>query len=358
MAAVTFRRAVRENVPLIIGLIGGTGSGKTWSAMELATGLAGDKRFAVIDTEAGRAKHYADHFAFDHADLSPPFRPQTYIDAIDAADKAGYPVVMVDSMSHVWAGDGGVLDWQEEELQRMAGDDARKRDNCKVAAWIKPKMGHKAMVQKFLQMRCHLVLCFRAEPKIDMVRNEKTGKMEIVPKVSKTGRGGWIPVCEKNLPFELTMSFLLTDDAPGLPLPIKIEHDHLPMVPLDKPFTRGTGVLLARWAAGADASRIGIGKVLADANSIAMTGMPASAAAQLGPPQLEDDPYIAPEQVIQLEAKCNERQVPLARLCAVAQVSGLRFIQRTDFQRALQWLERHPSAVDANASAGAPPGQT
>src|SRR3982751_4549937 len=98
----SFRPAARENVGLLIGLSGGTGSGKTFTAMRLAKGIAGDKPFAVIDTEAGRAKHYADQFKFDHGDLKPPFRPDAYLEAIVAADAAGYPVIAVDSMSHEW----------------------------------------------------------------------------------------------------------------------------------------------------------------------------------------------------------------------------------------------------------------
>ena len=167
MTNFTFRPARRENVSLLIGLAGGTGSGKTWSAMSLAKGICGDKPFAVIDTENGRASHYADQFRFDVLDLRAPFSPDAYTNAILAADKAGYGAIVVDSMSHVWAGDGGVLDWQENELDRMAGDDWKKREAVKMAAWIKPKMAHKHMVQKLLQVRAHLILCFRAEPKIE-----------------------------------------------------------------------------------------------------------------------------------------------------------------------------------------------
>src|SRR3990167_11064864 len=116
----SFRPAARENVSLLIGLAGGTGSGKTFSALELATGLAGSKPFALIDTEAGRAKHYADQFKFDHGDLHPPFRPSNYADAIKAADEAGYPVIIVDSVSHEHAGEGGLMDWHEEELTQKA----------------------------------------------------------------------------------------------------------------------------------------------------------------------------------------------------------------------------------------------
>jgi hypothetical protein len=242
--AFTFRPAARENVGLLIGLSGGTGSGKTYSAFRLAKGIAGDKPFAVIDTEAGRAKHYADAFRFDHGDLKPPFRPDAYSAAIDAADKAGYPVIIVDSASHEWAGEGGILDWQEDELQRMAGDDYKKRESCKMAAWIKPQVAHKQMVQRLLQVRAHLILCFRAEPKIEMVRGAD-GKMEIREKQSLTGLHGWIPICEKNLPYELTASFLLMADRPGVPQPIKLQQQHRALFPLDEPITEASGARLA-----------------------------------------------------------------------------------------------------------------
>jgi hypothetical protein len=244
----TFRPAVRENVPLLVGLSGGTGSGKTYTAMRLAHGIAGDRPFAVIDTEASRAKHYADTFRFDHGDLMPPFTPDRYADAIAAADAAKYPVIVVDSTSHEWAGDGGILDAQEAELDRMAGTDWKKREACKMAAWIKPKMAHKHMVQRLLQIRAHLILCFRAEPKVEMVR--EGSKMVITEKKSLVGLNGWIPITEKNLPFELTASFLLMADHPGVPLPIKLQEQHKAIFPLDRPITEDAGVQLAAWAKG------------------------------------------------------------------------------------------------------------
>jgi AAA domain-containing protein len=263
-AAFKFSPAVREQISLIIGLAGGAGSGKTKSAMRLAAGMSGGKRFAVIDSEAGRAKHYAEQHAFDHGDLHPPFRPEAYSTAILAADAAGYPVIVVDSCSHEWAGEGGILDWQEEELQRMAGDDWKKREACKMAAWIRPKMAHKKMVQRLLQIRAHLILCFRAEEKIDMVRDPADGKMKIVPKVSRAGLDGWIPICEKTLPFELTSSFLLTADAPGVPKPIKLYEQHRSFVSITAALDESTGKLLAKWAAGAPAPADTIEQLLAD----------------------------------------------------------------------------------------------
>lgn len=244
-----FKPALREQVGLIVGVAGGTGSGKTYSALRIAKGIAGDKPFAFIDTEAGRAKHYASDFKFDHGDLSAPFSPEHYAEAIAAADAAGYPVIVVDSMSHEWAGTQGVLEMQEAELDRMAGtDNWQKREACRMAAWIRPKMSHKKMVQKLLQIRAPLILCFRAEEKIEMIKED--GKTKIVPKQSVTGLHGWIPICEKSLPFELTASFLLTADAPGIPKPIKLPEMLKPMFQLDKPISEGCGKRIAAWAAG------------------------------------------------------------------------------------------------------------
>jgi hypothetical protein len=248
--AFTLRPAVRENVGLWINLIGGTGGGKTFTAMRLASGISGGKPFAVLDTENRRALHYADQFKFDHAELRPPFRPETYSEGVVAADAAGYPVIVVDSGSHVWAGDGGVLDWQEEELERMAGNDYGKRERVKMSAWIKPKMAHKQMVQKLLQVKAHIILCLRSEQKIEMTKDSQ-GKLVVQAKQSLTGKDGWIPVCDKNLPFEATCSFLLLADTPGIPHPIKLQEQHRSIFPLDKPITEESGKLLAQWAAGA-----------------------------------------------------------------------------------------------------------
>lgn len=245
---VSFTRAKRENVPLLIGLAGGTGSGKTYSAMQLAKGLAGGKPFAVVDTENGRAKHYADEFEFDHAELHAPFRPDAYAGAIETAAKQGYHVIVVDSMSHEWDGDGGMLDWQEEEFQRMGG-----RDAVKMTSWIKPKGAHRKFVTRLLQVPAHVILCFRAAEKVDMVRDEQ-GKMQVVPKRTLTGLEGWVPITEKSLPFELTMSCLLKADRPGLPLPIKLPEQLREFVPLEKPIGEATGLALAKWAAGAPGS--------------------------------------------------------------------------------------------------------
>lgn len=241
-----FRPAKRENVPLLIGLAGGTGSGKTYSALLLARGIANGEPFAIVDTENGRAKHYAELFPeMRHGEIHAPFRPDKYADAIQAG-AADYPVVVVDSASHEWAGDGGCLDWHDE----IMGGDQKKN----LAAWIEPKKAHKRMVTRLLQVGAHVILCFRAEPKVEAVR--ENGQTVIRPKASLTGLDGWLPISEKMLPYELTASFLLMADAPGVPRPIKLQEQHKPFFPLDAPISEQSGKQLAAWARGSKTSPV------------------------------------------------------------------------------------------------------
>jgi hypothetical protein len=219
------------------------------SALAIARGLAGAEPFAVIDTERGRALHYGDDFQpWHHAELHPPFRPDAYSEAITAADAANYPVIVIDSFSHEHAGEGGLIDWQAEEVDRMAGDDYKKREAVKLAAWIAPKSSHKRLVSHLLQLKAHLIICLRAEQQIEIVKEQ--GKTVIRPKRSLTGLDGWVPIAEKTLAFELTASLLLTPDAPGFPKPIKLPDRLRPFVPLDQPLDETVGLALAEWAAG------------------------------------------------------------------------------------------------------------
>jgi hypothetical protein len=259
--SIEFKTAERRNVPLLILLAGGTGAGKTESALRLATGMAGGEPFAVIDTERGRALHKADDYKFMHAELEEPFSPERYAEAIKAADDAGYPVIVVDSGSHEYEGIGGVLDIQQQEFERMGS-----RDAARMASWIAPKQRHKRFVQQLLRTRAHVILNLRAEDKVEIVK--QGDKTVVKPKESLTGAQGWIPICEKRLPFEATISLLLTADAPGVPKPIKLERRHTALVPLDQPLSEDVGRRLAEWAAGGSASEKGEwppGKAVVDA---------------------------------------------------------------------------------------------
>lgn len=317
----SFRPAVRSNVSLILGMAGASGSGKTFSALRLAHGIAGDKRFAVIDTENGRASHYADQFAFDVAELREPFTPHAYAEAIEAADKAGYQVIVVDSASHEYAGSGGILDMQEAEYQRMGG-----RDSAKMASWIKPKMEHKKMMQRLLQVRAHLILCFRAEEKIEIIKED--GKTKIVPKIGPAGFKGWLPVCEKTMPYELTASFLLISEEPGLPHPIKLQSQHADLFPKGQQINEEAGRRIAEWAAGG-AKR------------------PAGAPTTDAPAAAE---YITPNQVLDLETMCKDGGVAVERLKKKAGVAGLPMILAADYKRAVDWVTATAAAHKEQAA--------
>lgn len=261
---VTFRPATRENVGLLIGLSGASGSGKTFSAMRLAQGIVGPEgRFAVIDTEARRALHYADRFRFDHAELRPPFRPEAYAETIKAADDAGYAAILIDSMSHEYEGEGGILEWAAEleagvpkpgvsNPRTFGGDWWQDWDVKPVKSpgnWKEPKSAHKRLVSRLLQCRAHLIFCLRAEDKIEIVR--RGGKTEVIPPEQKPPKDRWVPICEKRFMFEMTASFVLTPDTPGVPLPVKLQEQHKPLFPQGQPITEEHGAALAAWARGA-----------------------------------------------------------------------------------------------------------
>lgn len=242
----TFRPAVREQTSLMIGLAGPSSSGKTYSALRLAKGLANGGPIAVIDTESRRALHYADAFDFQYAELTAPFRPERYMQALEAAKKAGASVIIVDSMSHEHEGPGGILEWHEEELNRMAGDDFRKRERVKFTAWIKPKQQHNRFVNSVLQLGIHVIFCFRAKPKLEMVKNAQ-GKTEPVD-------AGWQPICSDRFEYEMTALLMLPPNGHGIPSleapATKLQEQHKPFIQPGQQISEETGRLFGKWASG------------------------------------------------------------------------------------------------------------
>ncbi len=202
-------KATKGDVPLLIGLSGASGSGKTFSALRLAMGIAGGGKIVGIDTESGRMRFYAERFDFDYLDLQPPFTPTRYLEALRAAKEAGAAVIIVDSMSHEHEGTGGILEMHEAELERMAGSDWKRREAVKFAAWIKPKKEHNAFVTEVLRLGIHLIFCFRAKDKLKMVRNAK-GKQEPVSM-------GWQPICADRFEYEMTVSLVIPPNSKGVP---------------------------------------------------------------------------------------------------------------------------------------------
>lgn len=169
-----FRPAVRSDTKPLIGLYGQSGSGKTYSALLLARGMVGaNGRIGMIDTESGRGSLYADVLpgGYEVMTLGDPFTPKRYIEALTAAEDAGFDVVIIDSASHEWEGIGGVLD--------MAGDIEQRTGKPGLHCWKEPKLEHGRFVLKLLQAKVPVILCLRAKFKSRQVKNER-GKNEIV----------------------------------------------------------------------------------------------------------------------------------------------------------------------------------
>lgn len=104
-----FTKAVKAQRKLRMALMGPSGSGKTYTALTLAQELAQGGKIALLDTERGSASLYSDLVSFDTCALD-SYRPESYIEAIKAASEAGHSVLIIDSLSHAWNGEGGVLD--------------------------------------------------------------------------------------------------------------------------------------------------------------------------------------------------------------------------------------------------------
>ena len=112
-----FRKAERRKAKLRLAITGPAGSGKTWGALTLAQGIGG--RIAMIDTENGSGDLYADMCDYDVETLTAPYSVQKYLAAIHEAEQAGYDILIIDSLSHAWAGEGGLLDVHDQLTQSM-----------------------------------------------------------------------------------------------------------------------------------------------------------------------------------------------------------------------------------------------
>jgi len=184
--AKVFGKAVRVNVWLRISLGGTSGSGKTFSALRIATGIANkcDSRIAFISSEKSRTLYYADQFDYDVLELE-EYSPESYIEAIDAAINAGYKVVIIDSMSHSWQ-------WLNDVHSKMPGNSFQN--------WGKLKPRYAKLMQKILESPAHIITCSRA--KTEWAMEDKNGKQ--VPTKVGLGNEG-----DKQADFEYTVALMI-----------------------------------------------------------------------------------------------------------------------------------------------------
>lgn len=166
-----FKKATKYQLYSRIALIGPSGSGKTFTALKLMTYLVPGGRIAVVDTEHGSASKYADLFDFDVLELT-NFNPQNYIDAIKAAEAAGYAGLNIDSMSHAWMGVGGALEMVDKAT-------ARSQSKNSFAAWKDITPLQNALIEACLSAKLHLIVTMRTKTEYVVEKDEKTGKSSV-----------------------------------------------------------------------------------------------------------------------------------------------------------------------------------
>lgn len=192
MSVIQIRKAQRSGARLVIGIAGVSGSGKTYTALQLAYGLANMDagKVGFLDTENRRGSLYADSLPgqFLIGDLYAPFSPQRYIDAIREFQKAGVEVLVIDSVTHEWEGSGGC-----EEIAANT--------NSRIADWKRAKAEHKRFMNVMLQSDMHVIACIRAREKVDFSDPKNPRPL------------GVQPIQEKNFMFEMTASVLMHDSG-------------------------------------------------------------------------------------------------------------------------------------------------
>src|SRR5215472_5037282 len=198
MGILNIAPAERAGAHLLIQLYGPPRSGKTYTELRIARGMVGPKgRIGVLDTESGRARLYSDKVpgGFVVGELTPPYTPRRYLEAIEEFLAYGVDILVVDSFSHCWEGPGGVL-----EMADQAEEHGRKG----LMKWLTPKRDYKKLVSFLLSTRLHMILCSRAKQPIleTVVEGDKT--LVTQP---------WEPIQDKRLKYEMTIVVPMTLDG-------------------------------------------------------------------------------------------------------------------------------------------------
>lgn len=179
-----FKKAVLEQAKVRIALWGPSGAGKTRTALEIATGLG--QKIALVDSEHGRSRQYADRYDFDIFELE-TFHPDHYVQAIQAAEDEGYDVLVVDSLTHAWSGEGGLLEIHADVVRKHLTKN-------EFSAWEEVTPIHRRLVEAIVRSSLHVIVTMRSKTEYAIEVNEQ-GKTVI----RKLGLG---PDQRKNLEYE------------------------------------------------------------------------------------------------------------------------------------------------------------
>lgn len=229
-----FKEASRRDIKLKIGIEGLSGAGKTFSSLSLAKGLqAGDMRaVAFAQTESGRAQCYLDTFpGFKVLEIPPPYSPSRFIEVIEAAEKAAFRVLIIDSLSDEWAGQGGALD------MHSAASDVTKNS---FTAWRKITPLHDALYNKILASPMHIICTFKKKSDYVMEEVEKSGR-----KIQQPKKVGTAPIAREGTEYRFMLQLDIELDT-HLAKAVKDNTGLLDSKPAFK-VTEETGKMLREW---------------------------------------------------------------------------------------------------------------
>ena len=187
---MNFRKAERKKAKLRLAIAGPAGSGKTYSALLIAQGLSPNSKIALIDTEHGSGELYSSLAGYDVATLTPPFSPERYITLIREAEQAGYDVLIIDSLSHAWEGEGGCLELHDRAT-------AASRSGNSYTAWREVTPQHNALVEAMLQSPCHIIATMRSKTAYEL-SDDGNGKKKPI-------KVGLAPVQRPGMEYEFTV---------------------------------------------------------------------------------------------------------------------------------------------------------
>lgn len=199
------RKATRQKAKIRLGLSAVSGGGKTYSALLIAQGLCGDlSKVAVIDTENNSADLYAHLGDYNVLPLLPPYTPENYSQAIKTCEDAGMEVIIIDSITHEWDGEGGILDIHS----KMQGNSFTN--------WASLTPRHQKFINAILQSNCHIITTVRRKQDYEMGTNDKGKAMPIKVGLKEVTREGFEYELTANLEIDSAHNATASKDRTGL----------------------------------------------------------------------------------------------------------------------------------------------
>lgn len=259
---MSFRQATRAGTKALIGLHGGSGSGKTYTALMIARGLVGPDGLVLMgDTENRRGEMYVGQPGIGDymvTQLNAPYSSNRYSEMIqDAVAEADgrEAALVIDSASHEWEGVGGVLSAAEALAEAEASRYNKQWNGAvKFQHWKTPKQDHKRMVLQMLGAPLHIICCLRSQYKSHQVEKKDFEKYGIPANT----RGNSVvirdefqtPIQDANFIYEMTVHIELRQERPGVPIIGKCPEMLMHAFPKGKQIDNATGAAIATWCRG------------------------------------------------------------------------------------------------------------